>query len=617
MRRRIRKIEKVLYACFAPINYRFGESFSKKINKMSVHKSFSIFVGFAAILFVPVSYFAQTPTGKVYATGETKRPATTAPQFPSPVTFTDVSVQSGINFRHAASPTAQKYLLETMGAGVALFDFDNDGRLDVFFTNGAELLENMPKGKMPEKRGAKFWNRLYRQKADGTFEDATEKAGLKGEGYSFGVAVGDYDRDGFKDLLVTRFGGANLYRNNGDGTFSDVNKKLGVNVDGWATSAGFFDYDRDGRLDVFIARYAVWDFELGKMFCGDTRPGYRSFCHPDNFKPTTSILLRQKVDGTFEDASEKSGIRRTKGKALGVAFADFDDDGWTDVFVANDNSEQQLFRNLGDGTFEDAALAAGAALDDKGKLFAGMGIDAADYDGDGRQDAIITALSNETYPLYRNLGDWLFDFTTQTSGVGQITILNAGWGIKWIDADNDGRRDVIVAQGHVSDTIEKTTSFLKYKQPLLLMRNTEKGFQDVSFASGAAFQNDLAARGLATGDVDNDGDTDVVIAQTNGAPVILRNNGTKNHWLGLDLRGEQTAPNGEGARVTIVDANNKKQIFDVSNSGSYLSASDARLLVGLGASASIKFVEIRWTSGKTQRLEKIEIDRYHTLKENK
>jgi hypothetical protein len=584
---------------------------------MSVLQRFPVFIVFSTFLLFATPLFGQTQTGKTYATGEIKRPATTAPQFPSPVTFTDVSAQTGINFKHSASPVSQKYLLETMGAGVALFDFDNDGRLDIFFTNGAELLENMPKEKMPEKRDAKFWNRLYRQKTDGTFEDVTEKAGLKGEGYSFGAAVGDYDRDGFKDLLVTRYGGATLYKNNGGGTFSDVGKKLGISVDGWAASAGFFDYDRDGRLDIFITRYAIWDFEVGKMFCGDARPGYRAVCHPDNFKPTTSVLLHQKADGTFEDASEKSVIARSKGKALGVAFADFDDDGWTDVFVANDNSEQQLFRNMGNGLFEETALAAGAALDDKGKLFAGMGIDAADYDNDGRQDVIITALSNETYPLYRNLGDWLFDFTTQTSGVAQITILGAGWGIKWIDADNDGRRDVIVAQSHVLDTIEKTTSFLKYKQTPLLMRNTEKGFQNISFAAGEAFQKDLAARGLATGDWDNDGDTDVVIAQTDGAPVFLRNNGTKNHWLGLDLRGERTAPNGEGSRVIVVDANNKKQVFDVSNSGSYLSANDSRLLIGLGASASVKSVEIRWSSGKTQKLENVEIDRYHTIKENK
>jgi len=560
---------------------------------------------------------AQTPpTGKSYSSDKPPRPATTAPQFPSPVTFIDITNQTRINFKHEAAPTAQKYLLETMGAGAALLDYDNDGRLDVFFTNGAQLLDPMPKGKMPDKSNPKFWNRLYRQRADGTFEDTTERAGVKGAGYGFGVAVGDYDKDGFADLFVTHYGGAVFYRNNGNGTFTDAGAKLGIIVDGWATSAGFFDYDRDGRLDLLVTRYVVWDFENGVLVCGDARPGYRAYCHPDNFKATTALLFHQKTDGTFENVSEKSGITQTKGKSLGVAFTDFDDDGWTDVFIANDNSEQQLFRNLGNGRFEDSALASGVAFDDKGKYFSGMGVDAADYDGDGKQDVFITALSNETYPLYRNTGEMLFDYVTQSSGVAQITILGSGWGVKWIDADNDGRRDLFVAQSHVLDTIEKTNSLLKYKQSPLLMRNTEKGFQNVSLAAGDVFKTDLAARGMAAGDLDNDGDTDIVISQTNGTPVVLRNNGTKNHWIGIDLRGGvKSAPNGEGARIIVTDASGRKQFFDQSNSGSYLAASDPRIIVGLGGAASVKQIEIRWTSGRIQTLENPAIDRYHLINE--
>lgn len=554
-------------------------------------------------------------TGKSYSTGELQRPATTAPQFPSPVTFTDVSAASGINFKHSASVTSIKYLPETMSGGVALLDFDNDGKLDIFFTNGADIVDEMPKGRMPEKIDAKYWNRLYKQKSDGTFEDVTEKAGVKGEGYAFGTAVGDFDRDGFADLFVTRYGGATLYRNRGNGTFEDVTKKLGINVEGWATSTGFLDYDKDGRLDIFVARYVEWDFEKGKIFCGDTRPGYRAYCHPDNFKPSTNVLLHQKADGSFEDASLKSKIGAARGKALGVAFADFDDDGNTDIFVANDNIEQQLFQNKGDGTFDELALPAGVAFDERGRRFAGMGIDIADYDLDGKQDTVITALSNETYPLYRNMGDWVFDYVTQTSGIAQITILGAGWGIKWIDADNDGRRDLFVAQSHVLPTIEKTTSFLKYKQTPLLMRNTEKGFQNISFAAGEAFQKDFSARGMACGDLDNDGDTDIVISQTDGTPVILKNNGTKNNWIGFDLRGMKSTPNGEGARLIVIDSNNKKQIFDLSNSGSYLSAGDSRMIVGLGESVSVKSVEIRWLNGKIQKSDKFEINQYHTIKE--
>ncbi len=358
-----------------------------------------------------------------------------------------------------------------------------------------------------------------------------------------------------------------------------------------------------------------WDFERGALVCGDARPGYRAYCHPDNFKSVASVLFHQKADGTYEDVSEKSGIVPVKGKSLGVAFADFDDDGWTDVFVANDNSEQQLFRNLGNGKFEDIALAAGAAFDDKGKYFSGMGVDAADYDNDGKPDVFITALSNETYPLFQNAGDGLFDYVTQSSGIAQITILGAGWGAKWIDADNDGRRDLFVAQSHVLDTIERTNSLLKYKQTPLLMRNAEKGFQNISFASGEIFKTDLAARGLAAGDLDNDGDTDIVISQTGGAPVILRNNGTKNRWIGINLRGIKSAQNGEGARVIVTDGNGRKQFFDAGNSGSYLSANDARILVGLGVAEKVKQIEIRWSNGKVQTLENPAIDRYHLVEE--
>nr|MBA4183100.1 CRTAC1 family protein [Acidobacteriota bacterium] len=369
-------------------------------------------------------------------------------------------------------------------------------------------------------------------------------------------------------------------------------------------------------LDLLVTRYVVWDFDTGALVCGDARPGYRAFCHPDNFKSSTALLFHQKADGTFENVSEKSGITQTKGKSLGVAFADFDDDGWTDVFIANDNSEQQLFRNLGNGKFEDVALAAGVAFDDKGKYFSGMGVDSADYDGDGKQDVFITALSNETYPLFRNTGELIFDYVTQSSGVAQITILGAGWGVKWIDADNDGRRDLFVAQSHVLDTIEKTNSLLKYKQSPLLMRNTEKGFQNISLAAGDVFKTDFAARGMAAGDLDNDGDTDVVISQINGAPVVLRNNGTKNHWIGIDLRGGvKSAVNGEGARVIVTDASGSKQSFDASNSGSYLAANDPRIIVGLGSAASVKQIEIRWTSGKVQTLENPAIDRYYLIHE--
>jgi hypothetical protein len=559
---------------------------------------------------------APQRTGRSYDSGGTgKKPPPAVPQAPSPVTFTDITAQTKIDFKHLSSPTSQKYLLEAMGGGVALFDYDNDGRADLFFTNGARLSDPMPKGAMPVKDAPKYWNRLYHQKADGTFEDVTERAGLKGEGYSMGVAAGDYDNDGFLDLYVTGYGFNTLYRNNHDGTFTDVTKKTGAGGGGWSTSAGWIDYDHDGRLDLFVARYMDWDFERGSIYCGDQRQGFRAYCHPDNFKGAANLLYHQRADGTFEDVSNSSGIAGAGGKGLGVAFADFDGDGWTDIVVANDSVRQELYRNKGDGTFEDIALMAGAGYDENGKTFAGMGVDAADYDNDGYMDLFITTLSNETYPLYRNNGDATFTYMTGTTGVGQISLLFSGWGTRFVDADNDGLRDIFVAQGHVLDTIEKTSSYLKYKQTPLLMLNTGKGFVNVSASAGAAFNLPQAARGAAFGDIDNDGDTDIVLVTLDGGPVILRNEGTRNHWLGLSLVGEKSNRNGIGARISVTDAGGRKQFFECASGGSYLSSNDPRVLVGLGAATGVRLLEIRWPGNRMQRITNPQVDRYLTINE--
>jgi hypothetical protein len=558
----------------------------------------------------------QTPaqrTGRSYDTAApTRRAAPPAPQSPSPVAFADVTAQVGINFRHSASPTSQKYLPETMGAGVALFDFDGDGRLDLFFTNGALLTDPMPKGAAPDKRDPRFWDRLYRQRPDGTFEDVTERAGLRGAGYSMGAAAADFDGDGRTDLYVAAYGGeGRLYRNRGDGSFEDVTVKSKAAVPGWGTSAGWFDYDRDGRLDLFVARYMDWDFERGSLYCGS--PQVRAYCHPDNFKGAAPVLLRQKPDGTFEDVSARAHVADPEGKGLGVAFADFDDDGWTDIFQANDNARQFLFRNQGDGTFEDVALLAGVGYDENGKAFAGMGVDAADYDNDGRPDVFVTALSNETYPLFRNNGDLSFSYATGTTGLGPITIPFSGWGARFADFDADGLRDIFVAQGHVLDTIEKTTGFILYRQPPLLPRNNGKTFLNVSESAGLKLP--LAARGAAFGDLDNDGDTDVVLAQTDGPALVLRNSGAKNHWLGLALAGAGGNRQGLGARVVVTDAAGARQVFDVTCAGSYLSTNDTRLLVGLGSKTGVRTVEVRWPGGKVQTLNSPAIDSYQIVRE--
>lgn len=509
-----------------------------------------------------------------------------------------------------------------MGAGVALFDYDNDGRLDIYFTNGARLDDPMPAANaQPDKREPRFWNRLYRQQADGTFADVTQRAGVAGVGYSMGAAAGDYDADGFTDLYVTAYGANILYRNKGDGTFEDVTKRANLAGGGWSTSAGWLDYNNDGRLDLFVARYMDWDFARGDLYCGEQRAGYRAYCHPDNFKGASNLLYRQRPDGTFEDVSAASKIADPNGKALGVAFADFDGDNLMDIMVANDSVRQSLYHNKGDGTFEDVALLAGVGYDENGKTFAGMGIDAADFDNDGQPDIFITALSNETYPLYRNNGDMSFTYVTQTAGVAQITLLYSGWGTRFVDFDNDGWRDIFVAQSHVLDTIERTASYLKYKQTPLLMRGIAgtagkpHTFVNVSASAGASFNQPYAARGAAFGDLDNDGDTDIIMGVTDGAPLILRNDGTKNHWLGLSLSGAKSHRSGTGARVVVTDSTGRKQTFDVTNAGSYLSASDSRLLVGLGAAGGVAAIEIRWPSGQKQTITKPEIDRYLTIRE--
>jgi hypothetical protein len=500
-----------------------------------------------------------------------------------------------------------------MGAGVALIDFDDDGRLDLYFTNGARLEDPMPKGALPDKRDPRYWNRLYRQKPDGRFEDVTERAGVKGEGYSMGVAVADYNDDGRADIFVTGYETNTLYENNGDGTFKDVTRKAGLAGGGWSTSAGWVDYDKDGLLDLFVVRYLEWDFERGAIYCGDTRPGFRAYCHPDNFKGATNLLYRQRADRTFEDVSRQAKIADPDGKGLGVAFADFDNDGWLDIAVANDSVRQSLYRNKGDSTFEDIALPAGMAYNDNGKTFAGMGIDAADFNHDGYADIFITALSNETYPLFQSNGDRTFTYATNTLGVAQITLPYSGWGTRFIDVDNDGLRDIFVAQGHVLDTIEKRSVYLKYKQTPLLMRNTGKDFVNVSVSAGPPFNRPLSARGAAFGDIDNDGDTDIIIGVSDGPPLILSNNGTRNHWIGLELEGVKSNRSCIGARITATEASGRKQIYDVTNAGSYISSSDLRVIMGLGAAARVESIEIRWPDRQVQTISNPAIDRYHTI----
>lgn len=523
-----------------------------------------------------------------------------------PAKFVDVTPGSGVRFLGKASHTTRKYLIETMGSGVGLFDFDNDGRLDIFFVNGAPLADPTAVGTVPHKDGPAYWNRLYHQKKDGTFEDVTEKAGLQGTNYDMGVAVGDYDNDGYDDLYVTGYGGNHLYHNNGNGTFTDVTKESGTGGSGWSTSAAWVDLDNDGLLDLVVLRYLKWDFN--DLWCGEHRPNYRAYCHPDSFSAISPLVYHNDGNGHFTEVSAKLGIDRP-GKGLGIALADFDRDGRIDLAVANDSMVEFLYHQMPIGTFEEEGLMSQMAVDGDGRTFAGMGIDFQDYDNDGFPDLAITDLANQKYALYRNNGDGSFEYSSYTSGVAGLTMLHSGWGMKFLDYDNDGEKDLIIAQGHDIDNIELTTPQLHYKEPLLLLRNVGHGkFADVSGSSGEVFKHAWVGRGLASGDLNNDGLEDFVVTTNDGPAYIIQNETpTANHWLTLELTGHKSNRDGIGALIKLTTSKGA-QWWTVSTAGSYLSSSDKRAHFGLGTDDHAKSIEITWPSGIRQELYNVKGD---------
>ncbi len=540
------------------------------------------------------------------AAGRLLRAANPLPQ------FVDITAKAGIRFRNETSRSTQKYLIESMGGGVAMFDYDGDGRLDLFFVNGADL-RNVAAGRMPDKSDPRFWNRLYKNNGDGTFTDVTKEAGVQGHSYGMGVAIGDYDNDGHADLYVTNFGRNILYHNNGDGTFTDVTEKAGVAAGGWSSSACFVDYDRDGRLDLVVSRYLDWDFQKNR-WCGDEARNFRAYCHPDVFAPSTSILYHNNGDGTFTDVSSKAGFSGKPGNGLGVDFNDFDLDGWPDILVANDALPQQLFRNNGDGTFTETAESTALAYDEDGRTYSGMGVAFEDYDNDGRPDVFIGDLAAQKYALYKNQKE-SFEHVTPSTGVGAITALHSAWGAAFADYDNDGWKDLIVAQGHVMDNIEESQPSFRYREPLLLMRNTRGRFEDVSKSSGAPFRIPVAARGLAFGDLDNDGHIDLAVNCLDGPAMLLRNEGNGNNWLTINTVGSASNRDGIGARVAITTESGVQQWATVKAGGSYQSASDKRVHFGLGSDKRCATLEIQWPSGIVQRLENVSGNQILTVKE--
>jgi enediyne biosynthesis protein E4 len=523
--------------------------------------------------------------------------------------FTDIRKSAGITFVQDSTESDEKYYLETMGTGVGWIDYNQDGLLDLYFVQSAATDAYKPAKPL---RSA-----LYRNNGDGTFTDVTDQAGVGGSGhYGQGVAIGDYDNDGYPDMYVTGYGRAILYHNNGNGTFSDVTAKAGVSDEGaWSTSAGWFDFDKDGWLDLIVTNYIDWS-PKNNLWCGERAPGYRSYCNPNNYHGQKTKLFRNNHDGTFTDVSDKSGVSAPESKGMGVVLADFNRDGWTDIAIANDTWPNFLFQNNHDGTFSDISLISGLAASEDGRYEAGMGIDAADVDGDGLLDVYITHLDFELNRLYHNNGDGTFTDVTFSSGIGNKAITLSGVAAKFIDYDNDGWPDIVQANGAMVDNVNLYHSEVSYKEPLLMFHNLGNGhFEKTSEALGADFMYPVAGRGLATADFFNDGAVGVAVNCRGDFPEILRNNlKNGNHWLEVLLVGTKSNRDGIGAELKL-SAQGFVRIDQAKGGTSYMSASDARIHFGLGTHATIDSLVITWPSGQVDKMTNIPVDQIIAVKE--
>jgi enediyne biosynthesis protein E4 len=526
----------------------------------------------------------------------------------APITFTDITATAGIKFRHVSGAFGKKYLPETLGSGCAFLDYDNDGWQDVLFVNSMAW---------PSQKGTPSYPALYRNNHDGTFTDVTRQAGLAVQMYGLGVAVADYDNDGNVDIYITALGPNHLFRNLGGGKFKDVTSAAGVGDPGFSTSAMWFDYDRDGKLDLFVANYVQWTLETD-LYCtldGKTK----SYCTPESYKGQSATLYHNRGSGTFEDVTRKAGLYDPSSKALGVALIDVDNDGWPDLFVANDTQPNKLYRNRHDGTFVDQGMTAGVAFNEAGVARAGMGVDAADIDGSGRQAIVIGNFSNEMMALYTNDGNGLFIDEAPASTIGHASLLTLTFSCFFFDADLDGLLDIFAANGHVSDDINTVQPKVTYAQPAHLFRNVGgKKFENISTTSGAALQQRVVARGAAYGDIDNDGDLDLLVTTNNGPARLLRNDGgNRNHMLRVKTIGTVSNRDGIGAKVRVAVDGGPARVAVVKTGSSYCSQSELPLTVGLGSSASVKSIEITWPNGKVERLPGTAADQVVTVQEGK
>ena len=523
-----------------------------------------------------------------------------------PVQFEDVTRRAGINWTHVAGETREKYLIETMGAAAAFLDYDRDGRLDIFLVNSGPHARSLhPEAPAPHA--------LYRNQGRGLFRNVTESAGLVRRGYGNGIAVGDYDNDGWPDLYVTGFGRNTLFRNRGNGSFEDVTERAGVGLDGWSTSAAFFDSENDGDLDLFVCLYLDWDYARN-VWCGERRKGYRSYCHPDYFEALPSRLFRNNGDGTFSDATRQAGVD-ARGKALGVVTGDIDGNGLADIYVANDATANHLFLNRGGGRFEEMALLAEVAYGAGAKPESGMGTDLGDVNGDGRLDLIVTNIDYQLNNLHINQGDGFFSDHTVVAGLAQDALLLSGFGVRLVDYDLDGDLDLVVLNGHPLDTIELYRNGVTWKELPLLFENRGNRFASVGSESGPVWRQPLAGRALATGDYDNDGDPDFLFANNRGPALLIQNRrDNANQWLGFEMEGVVSNRDAVGTVITLT-TNRRRLVRHRQGGGSYQSAHDPRLVFGLGPDESVRSIEIRWPSGRLSKIPQLALNRYHRVTE--